>query len=377
MKKPNGWILTGIALALVTFSGCASKTEAPQKPPATVVAREITRRTVRAELTLTGTIEPERSARLAAQVDGEVIALNAREGAVVRRGQVLLRIDPSRLAAALQEAQADSMAARAQLEDGRRVLERDRTLFERQGISKERLEKSETDVTRLESAAAKARARVAGLEAQVADTEVKAPFDGYVLERSVELGDVVKNGTPLFVVASRSLHALVSVSQKPLAALAEGSGVRLGIDAVGPECAASIRRIRPRIDPATRTADLEIVPAPGPCAIRWLPGMLVRATFTLAERKGVLAAPAEAVPLRPDGSRSLFVLEGNLARQRSVQTGLEGGGWIEILQGIQEGESIIVRGFEKLKDGVPVSLAGKKHGKDASKAKDGKTKGAA
>ncbi|MCK7541315.1 MAG: biotin/lipoyl-binding protein [Marinilabiliales bacterium] len=64
--------------------------------------------TVRSEVTLSGTIEPDRSARLAAQVDGEVVALEVREGTAVRAGQVLVRIDPSRLAAALDEARADA-----------------------------------------------------------------------------------------------------------------------------------------------------------------------------------------------------------------------------------------------------------------------------
>jgi RND family efflux transporter MFP subunit len=347
--------------AAVTTPSCSRKTEQPVKPAVAVVAKEIARRTVRLELTLTGTIEPDRSARLAAQVDGEIIALEVREGDAVRGGQVLVKIDPSRLAAALEESRADHLAARAQLEDARRVLERDRALFERQGISQERLEKSETDVLRLDAAEARARARISGLEAQLADTEVKAPFDGYILERSVELGDVVKNGTPLLAVASRTLHALIPVSEIALGRLAEGHEVRLrpdaGTNADG--CEGLIKRIRPQIDPATRTADVEVVPGPGTCDVRWLPGMLVRATFTLAERQDVLAVPAEAVGIRPDGSRTVFVVEGDIARQRKVTAGLEGGGWVELTGGVQEGDKIVLQGFEKLKDGVAVTLSGK------------------
>ena len=354
-------LVIGVAVAAMAIPGCSRKTEQPTKPAVAVVAKEIARRSVRSELTLTGTIEPDRSARLAAQVDGEVIALEVREGSAVRSGQVLVKIDPSRLAAALDEARADHLAARAQLEDARRVLERDRALFERQGISKERLEKSETDVLRLDAAEARARARISGLEAQLSDTEVKAPFDGYILERSVELGDVVKNGTPLLAVASRTLHALVPVSEIALGRLAEGHGVRLrpaaGTNADG--CDGLIKRIRPQIDPATRTADVEVVPGPGTCNVRWLPGMLVRATFTLAERHGVLAVPAEAVGIRPDGSRTVFVVEGDIVRQRKVKAGLEGGGWVELTEGVQEGDKIVLQGFEKLKDGVAVTLSGK------------------
>jgi RND family efflux transporter MFP subunit len=354
-------LVIGAAVAVLAISGCSRKTEQPKKPAVAVVAKEIARRMVRSELTLTGTIEPDRSARLAAQVDGEIIALKVREGDPVRSGQVLVRIDPSRLAAALEESRADRLAAQAEMEDARRVLERDRALFERQGISKERLERSETDVLRFDAAEARGRARISGLEAQLADTEVKAPFDGYILERSVELGDVVKNGTPLLAVASRTLHALVPVSEIALGGLAEGHEVRLrsdaGTNASG--CAAFIKRIRPRIDPATRTADVEVVPDGKTCDIRWLPGMLVRAAFTLAERHDVLAVPAEVVAIRPDGSRTVFVVEGDVARQRKVTVGLEGGGWVEITEGVQERDKIILQGFEKLKDGVTVTLSGK------------------
>jgi RND family efflux transporter MFP subunit len=344
---------------VLSISGCSRKTEQPAKPAVAVVAEEIAGRTVRSGLTLTGTIEPDRSARLAAQVDGEVIALDVREGTPVRSGQVLVKIDPSRLAAALEEARADHLAARAQLEDARRVLERDRALFERQGISRERLEGSETEVLRLEAAEARARARIAGLEAQLADTEVKAPFDGYILERSVELGDVVKNGTPLLTVASRTLHALIPVSEIALGRLSEGDQVGLRSDTSADGCLAHIRRIRPRVDPATRTADVEVVPEGKGCDVLWLPGMLVRATFTLAERHDVLAVPAEAVAVRPDGSRTVFVVEGDIARQRKVTTGIEGGGWVEITGGVQEGDKVVLQGFEKLKDGVQVTIAGK------------------
>jgi RND family efflux transporter MFP subunit len=360
MKAKIRLLVLGTAVATLVGSGCSRKAEPPPKPAPAVVARELVRRTVRSELMLTGTIEPDRSARLAAQVDGEVVALEVREGTAVREKQVLVRIDPSRIAAALDEARADHLAAKAQLEDARRVLERDRSLFERQGLSRERLERSETDVMRLEAAEAKARARIAGLEAQLADTEVKAPFDGYILERSVELGDVVKNGTPLLAVASRTLHALVPVSEIALVGLAEGAKVRLRSDAaVGGGCNARITRIRPRIDPTTRTADVEVVPGPEACDVRWLPGMLVRATFMLAERTNVLAVPAEAVASRPDGSRTVFVVEGDVARQRKVKTGLEGGGWIEIMEGLSERDKVIVQGFEKLKDGAPIALPGK------------------
>ena len=188
MKELRRFLIILCLAAVAATPACTRRVEPPAKPAVTVVAIELARGTVQSSLTLTGTVEPDQAARLGAQVDGEVIYLGAREGDPVKSGQVLVRIDPSRLAAALEEARADRLSVQAELEDARRVLERDRALFERQGIGKERLEKSETLVLRLEAAEARARAKISGLEAQLADTEIRAPFDGYVLERSVELG---------------------------------------------------------------------------------------------------------------------------------------------------------------------------------------------
>jgi|GEM_PF-1435715 len=374
MKNQLRFILSAVSITMMLVSACSRPQKKPAKPPATVVAHEVSTRTVRSELTLTGTIEPDRSARLAAQVDGEVIALKAREGTHVLGGQVLLIIDPSRLQAALHEAEADLMGAQAQLEDGLRVLERDRKLFERRGISKERLEESETNVSRLKAASLRAQAKIDGIQTQLADTRVKAPFKGYILERSVELGDVVKSGAPLFILASESLHALVSISQKHLFALKEGDMVRLNAhnnNGKSRNCPGTIRLIRPRIDPATRTAEIEIVPQPGSCDIRWLPGMLTRVTFTLDESGNTLAVPAGSITRHADGKSSLFVVEENVARKRMVETGLEGGGWIVISSGLREKERVIVQGFEKLKDGSRVSATAIKPGNGKPSAKAG------
>jgi len=102
--------------------------------------------------------------------------------------------------------------------------------------------------------------------------------------------------------------------------------------------------------------------------------MLVRIAFILEERKDALAVPADIVATRPDGSRSLFVVEDDIARQRKITTGLEGGGWIEITGGAREGDRIVIQGFEKLRDGAPVAPAEKKQA-PKSEAAEKKTEG--
>lgn len=355
MNRHKQWMVLAAAWVLMAVA-CGRQAPPPPKPATVVVARPATRRQVVSSVTLTGTAEPERTARLVSQVEGEVELLVVREGNPVHVGQILLRVDPSRLQAAFDEARGDELAVKADLEDARRVLERDRVLFERQGIGKERLEGSETAVRRLEAGAIRAQARVAGLAAQLADTAVKAPFDGYVLERRVELGDVVRSGSPLLSIASGNAHVLAPVSETDLGHLHLGDEARLAVDSAGSELTARITRIRPQVDPATRTATVEITPTSN--VARLLPGMLVRVTLTLARKDNVVAAPADAVLVRPDGSRTLFVVEGNAALHRKVSTGLEGGGWVEVTTGLKEGDLIVLQGQERLKDGAPVTVKG-------------------
>lgn len=358
MTKSSGAALAAIVSLAPFLASCKGETPAPPKQATAVVARPAARRSVAATTLLTGTVEARRTARLVAQAEGEVQSLPYREGDAVQSGSLLVRIDPARLQALLDEARGDRQAVEADLLDARRVLARDKTLFTRKGIGQESLEKTETGVARLEAALVKAKARIAGLAAQVAYTQVRAPFDGYVLERKVELGDVVRSGTPLVSIASKEAHVLVQVTDMDLSRVGPGDAVDLSFDAVALPCTGTVSRIRPQVDPVTRTAAVEVTPVTG-CSGRFLPGMLVRATFTLDQRKAVVAVPAEAVATRPDGTRTLFVAEGETARLKTVTTGLEGGGFVEVVSGLAEGELVVVQGQEKLKDGAPISLKGK------------------
>lgn len=355
-------VVLGIVLATCAAACGADKKAAPATPTVAVVAHAAGRRTVIKSVSLTGTVEPVRTARLTAQVEGEVELLDVREGDAVSAGRTLLRIDPSRLQAALAGAEGELLAVEADLADARGVFERDEKLFQRNGISKERLDASMTKVKRLEAAHLISKARIAGLQAQLADTEIRAPFDGYILERHVELGDVVRAGSPLLSVASAASHVLVQLSEIDLGPARRQNDVTItGGNGLQP-CAATIARVRPQIDPATRTATLEVALS-RQCGLKLLPGMLVRVGVTLERQTGVLAVPAEAVLSRPDKSLVVFVAESDVASQRRVTTGIEGGGWIEIREGVKEGELVVVQGQERLKDGSAVVLKGKGKGK--------------
>lgn len=364
MRMRSAGVAWAVGMVLLAAGGCGGgETSAPERPAPMVAVEVATRRAIRSDLELTGTVAPERTARLAAQVEGEILSLAAREGDRVRAGQVLVRIDPSRLEAAQAEAQGERAGVEADLEDARRVLERDRALFERRGIGQEELERSETAVRRLEAALARAGARVAGLAAQLADSQVRAPFDGYVLERHVEVGDVVKSGVPLLAIASAGSYVLVQVSEIDLARLGREEPISLDTDSGLTPCQGELGRVRPQVDPGTRTAAIEVAIG-NSCTARLLPGMLVKAGLVLDRRDDALGVPAGAVLTRPDGTRRLFVVEEGTAVERRITTGIEGGGWVEVTSGLAQGERVVVSGQERLRDGLAVRIQGEAKGKE-------------
>jgi multidrug efflux system membrane fusion protein len=86
--------------------------------------------------------------------------------------------------------------------------------------------------------------------------------------------------------------------------------------------------------------------------------MMARVTFSLERAEDVIAVPADAVLRRPDGSHALYVVADGAATQRVVDVGLEGGGWREISDGLDEGEMVVLQGQERLRDGAAVVVKG-------------------
>ena len=367
MKTTAGVVLA--SLLVLGAVGCKRQPQEKKKPLVTVVTAPVRRGTVMVETTVPATVQPERTAKLLAQVEGEVLSLPHREGDPVRAGEALVQIDPSRLKASLQEAQAQRDLVLAELDEARRVLERDRTLFKRHGLGREALERSQTKVATLEAQLRQAKGRIAAIQAQLDDTTVRAPFDGYILERWAELGDVVGARSPLLSVASRHLVVAARVSELDLPSVTVGTEVGLAADAVQtvascPGCTGKVIRVYPKIDPSTRATTVEIRPEPK-CEARLSAGMFVRVTVVKARRDRALLLPSGAIVVRPDGSTVVFVVDGKVARQRRVRTGLEGGQATQILEGLNEGQTVIVRGQERLKDGTAIKIAGKKGGTKA------------
>lgn len=325
-----------------------------KKPTHLVEITIIGAKPLRHETVRTGSLAARRSVRLFNQEEGRIDQLPVFEGAIVAKGQILVRLDRLLLTAQLEKAIASRKLAEAD-------LERIKKLARKRITTQEKLDQTETQYS-------VALAEESLVRTRLAYSEIRAPFDGIVTERHVEPGDVAPRHTHLLtVIDPTSLYTKVSVSELMLPRLRKGDAADVKIDALGEQVwSGHIRRIHPTVDPRTRLGVVEVLLAPVPPGAK--SGQLCRVTLRTPEiqRKVVPFAALR----RDDKGEYVYVIVGGKTKLRRVRTGLRMDDKVEALEGLEEGDKVVVRGFLDIRPGIAVSITGK-HGKKR-KPKQGK-----
>jgi multidrug efflux pump subunit AcrA (membrane-fusion protein) len=358
-------------------------------------------------LVANGDIAPLMQVDLYPKVSGYLEKISVQIGDSVRQGQVIAQIDRAEFLEKVREIDAKVAQAKAQyaeLEAGTRVedireaeeavkqaqsrfnnakLQRERilALYNRQVISKKELDVSEMDYNVTEAQLAGAEQRLKSLkegarpevraaalgklkemeailaqeQIRLQNTQIVAPFLGEIVRRNVDSGALVSPSTPLVtLVHLETLKVVANVLEKDIALVKVGMKVKVLPEAYPDKpFEGTIVRINKALDLATRTLQAEInIPNPGHLL---KPGMFARIEVALKERPGALAVPREAV-FEEGGKRFLFVVEGSQAFRRAVFTGIEQGQLIEVVEGLKDGDKVVIRGQESLRDGSAIRV---------------------
>jgi RND family efflux transporter MFP subunit len=282
-------------------------------------------------------LEPIRTVGVNAQLSGILLSLKAEEGHRVRQGDVLAEIDA-------REIEAQARSAEASLKFAQSTVERSEQLFKQQIITVAELER---DRAAFESAKASAEQ----LKTRLGYAKVVAPITGIITEKRIEAGDIVSSSTRLFSVADVStLVTRIQVSELEVSTLRSGDVVPLTVDALGGQKVdGRIRRVFPSADSATRLVPVEVALS-GRQLEGLRPGYTVRATLSLDRRDDALLVPSRAVS-GPAGARAAYVVNGGQIERKAVRVGSDMAGQSEILDGVNEGDSVIVSGTSMLREG--------------------------
>lgn len=394
---------TLIALALLSLSmlaACSSKnkeasTKADSKDesaaPIQVTTAPVVERSTNRGVEVVGSLEAEDEVTVSSQASGNLDEISVDLGTVVRRGQVIARIDQRELKLKVDQAegtlhqaearlgikrgekidpqkQPDVRLAFAALERARYDLNASRNLAESGDISKQQLDVYQKTVDQAEARYQAALENVRNLEAiieekraaldlakkQLTDTAIISPINGVVKEKVASRGEYLQPGKPIVtIVQINPLRLKLEVPETFAAGIGRGQVVTLKVDSFPDrEFKGVIKRINPSMDEKNRSlmAEGQVTNESG--LLR--PGMFARAQIVSDKKGTALMVPEKAV-VSLAGVNKVFVVDGGRAVERLVKLGARDGSLVEILEGIKSGERVITTNAEQLHDGAAVS----------------------
>jgi membrane fusion protein, multidrug efflux system len=314
--------------------------------------------TIEDGVALTGDLNPIETVEIHARIEGDLTGVYVREGQQVNAGQLLARFEASEQESARSSADADRIAAQSELANAQWTLDQNAQLFKAGAIAEQAYKSSQQAVVaaRARLAAAQARLRATGNEAR--DTRVVAPTRGVVSQRLVEAGEHVAKGAPLFtVVRNDVLELAAAVPSRQSNALRVGQVVHFAAD--GRRFDGTVARLSPTVDPATRAITVYVqIPNPGG-VLRggtFATGRVVSRTLT-----NVLAVPSGALRQSPeDGKPYVYRIDGRTLNVAPVQIGASDDrlGLVQVTDGLQEGDRVVVGNVGALGRGMQVTIAG-------------------
>src|SRR5688500_12183545 len=291
-----------------------------QKPePPTITTARVTRGDLAETVGATGTLQAVTTVQVGTQVSGTIQELNADFNSLVRKGQVLARLDPSLIQSQIEQARANLIRAEADLErlrvaldDARSKLARARELSEKKLIAQMELEAAEVTVR---SAEAQLRSQQAGVtqsqaslrqnQVNLAHTVIESPIDGLVISRNVDVGQTVAasmSAPTLFVLAAdlTKMQVLASLEESDVGRIRPGQQVRFRVDAFPTdEFMGSVTQVRLQPTTVQNVVTYQtVIDVPNP-ALKLKPGMTANVNIEIARRPGVIRIPNTALRFRP------------------------------------------------------------------------------
>lgn len=401
-----------VLLMVITFSaGCSSGDNAEaesneqEETYTPVEVSKVTRKTLANITTMNGRISADKNVMVIPTIPGKVKTIKVKEGDSVKKGDVLFTLDEKDIRKQVDQAKASYEIAKANydmgqeqtnmaqeslertkalaesiLNNARENLENTKKLYEVGAVSKSQLDQAELALqqqeaqleTQLDQAEMGASDRVTKLaNAQLEQAElaykqaqdalsnatITSPIDGIVTAISIEVGSMASNAQPsMNVVDMDKVYVQVDVVEGLINHLAKGQEVKVTIPAVSSEpFNAAIDSVNPGPDVRTQLYPIKICLDNKDGMIK--PGMFANVEIPLDVKEDVLSVPSQAVIVK-DQKNVVYIVQDDKAIRKEVEIGLDTGAEVEILKGLEENDTIIIRGHNYVEDGGVVKIVG-------------------
>ena len=320
-------------------------------PPTTVSSAVVKEEDWAPTLSAIGSVSAVQGAVVSTELGGVVAEIDFQSGGVAKKGDVLMRLDSSAEEAQLHTAEADLELAKAN-------LERERDLAARKVVSKQELDTAQSTFGQKQGA-------VDNMRSFITKKQVRAPFDGMLGIRQVNVGQMINSGQQVVqLTALDRVYVDFALPQQNLPKLGTGYDARVQADALpGHEFKGKVTAINSMVDNVTRNISLQATLDNSAHELR--PGMFVKVDVILPEKSKTLVIPGSAVSYAPYGN-SVFVIdkkkdpktgkESQSLRQAFVRIGEARGDFVAVTEGLKAGDVVVSTGVFKLRNGMPVVI---------------------
>ena len=345
-----------IALAVLSFVSC--KKEKKAEPERLVNVRiwpaEIKR--VQPYLETTGTLKADEEVIVSSEVDGIVRKLLVEQGTSVGMGTLLAEINETDYRLDWKRSDAALKQAQASLENSKAEYKRKESLFKEELITKQQFDDISTRVALAEAELERVKATLAISREKLVRTKIYSPLIGAVKEKKVSVGDYVRNGTPILQLIKINLLKLnFTISEKDVAGLKMGQEVVFTVDAFpGRQFKGKVSLLYPNVEERTRTLQAEAIIPNANHLLK--PGYFARVQIFTQAARDTVVVPITAL-LYDASTVRIFVITGDKAQERIIQTGSKHGEYVEVVDGLKEKEQVVVVGQNNLSEGVKVHVA--------------------
>jgi HlyD family secretion protein len=381
--KPSKGLFAGIlfllAIAILAIVWLNTRTAAKPK----WVTAAVDQGPVVQRVTANGTLNPVILVNVGTQISGTVLSLHTDFNRPVKAGQLLAELDPSILQAQIRATQANLSSAKANLNNAKRVLDRNENLVKKGFVSEAALDTLRKDADAAAAQVQQIQAQLSRDETNLSYSQIRSPIDGIVVSRGVDIGQTVAASfqTPTLFQIARDLRRMqidTSVAEADVGGIKPGQPVQFTVDAFQDQSfPAQVHMVR--LNPTTQqnvvtyNVVIEVDNKNG----NLLPGMTAQVAITISQKDQVLRVPASALRFRPPETNSAGPPAGPAANGASggptgamaalsarsraatprvytigaqgelvakeIKTGLSDGRFIEVVEGLSEGEQVVLR----------------------------------
>ncbi len=303
-----------------------------------------------------GTLRPYEEVIASSEVDGIVKSIRVNEGTPVSKGMLLAEINETDYRLEVKRSEAALRQAEATLANTKMEYERKLSLYKEELVTKQQFDDISARLAVSDGDLERARASLSLAREKLAKTKIYSPLRGFVKEKKATAGDYVRNGTPLlWIIQSDPIKLSFTVPEKEVGNLKAGQDVVFRVDAFPDrEFRGRVRNIYPSLEERTRTLQVEALALNQDNRLK--PGLFAKVTLYTGEARDMVVVPVTAI-LYDNAKIKIFVAEGNVAREKEIKIGNKYGEFLEIAEGLKEGETIVVAGQNNLSEGVKINVA--------------------